>query len=66
MFFNLYTHPPPLPPLPQTADIRIGAKTAVCFPATTRPLQPECYTAHKGVIHAALNFKLGRVMVEFF
>ena len=57
MFFNLYKHPPPLPPLPHTADLRIDAKTAVHSPATTRPIQPECYTALKGEIHAALILK---------
>ena len=36
------------------------------FAATARPLQTECFTALKGEIHAALNSKLGRVVVVFF
>ena len=65
MFFNLYKHPPPLPPLPQTADLRICPKTAVHSPATTRPIYPGFYTAIKGEIHAALKLglKLGCVLV---
>ena len=35
------------------------------FAATARPLQTECFTALKGEIHAALNSKLGRVVVVF-
>ena len=31
-----FTHPTPLP---QTAELEIGAKTAVCSPATTLPLE---------------------------
>ena len=58
---SIFTHPPPFPPLPPTADLGIGTKTAITFTS-----QPECYTALKGEIHTALNFKLGRVMVAFF
>ena len=57
--YSIFTNPPP-PPSEKLAP------KLLYFAATTRPLETECSTAHKGEIHAALNCKLGRVMVAFF
>ena len=57
MIQSLQTLPPPLEKL---------APKLLYFAASTRPLETECSTAHKREIHAALNFKLGRVMLAFF
>ena len=44
----------------------IGAKTALQSSALAQPLESECYSALKGETYAALNFKLGHIMVVFF
>ena len=56
---SIITNPPPPP------SVELAPKLPY-FAATARPLQTECFTAHKEEIHAALSSKLGRVMVAFF
>ena len=55
---SITTNPPP-------PSVELAPKLPY-FAATARPLQTECFTAHKEEIHAALSSKLGRVLVAFF